>query len=348
MSHQNHPWVACFKVMSIWFAFVSCASSAGAADTIADTTAKEQLQKDAPAAWRRLESKYQAASGVLRRAAKSFAVNKKQKWSRVTEYRFMQRDNSRLVDEDKVSGFENARSRRDVQREAVAINDMYAFQIHRTEVDSPWIIDYRGRDEGTRDLLRERASRKFDEWLFSPFAVLRRPLYLFLLDNPAVRITQVSRVAHQGRDCIEIAFEYAPGKDPKPLKVLRSGTVVVDPNWGWSVCKCDLKLDHGGSPGTRSAQIEYGGIDGQDFRPVKSIGVQSTGPSGLLEEEVTVAELTFDPPDEEQFTLVAYGLSGFDAPKRSFQIPFNWVLFGLGSSAIFAAFVLRRRAMAAA
>jgi hypothetical protein len=227
--------------------------------------------------------------------------------------------------------------------EVFAFNPVYGFALNRKTGDAPWVL--------VELQMGEYHSRLMDElWPRSTVCTLAAQFELSeLLKLPVFRVVAAGPVRRDGRDLCQIDFE-SKGKTSLGTSDAR-GTLWLDPERCWTLCKCTLHQHHPGfgestmntevsaTPAKYPIPIRYN-HDTEGFDPQR--GKRKSG----LVSEFELKEVSPLPGDEE-FTLSAFGLPepvGVKPPQH----PRTW-LWLLGAAAGLAALAvlfagLKRRA----
>jgi hypothetical protein len=232
--------------------------------------------------------------------------------------------------------------------EVFAFNPVYGFELKRKTGDAPWVL---------ADLqMGEYHSRIMDEyWPRSTVCTLAAQFQLSeILQLPNFRVVAAGAVQRDGRELCRIDFE-SKGKTELGTTDAR-GTLWLDPERCWTVCKCTLHQHH---PGLAESTMNTEVIATPAKYPIpirythntEALYSQTGKRNSALVTEFDLKEVSPLPGDEE-FTLSAFGLPepvGVKPPQR--PRAWLWLLAaaaGLAALAVLFAGLKRRAARRAA
>ncbi len=275
---------------------------------------KGRLQQEAPQAWQKylaLAKKLQGSStGITHHQSPKGCKDKKQ------YFEFKQRE-----------GCVMSLTQTTESQNLAVQNPKYMFELHRAQKDNDWAVARVGAS--LFKATNSTSPAYFVNWvnrLPVTFGIMFGPLQ-FTLDDPGFSVLSVSSIEENGRELVQVVFDYFPKEDVE-IRTLRAGTVWLDPQRLWTFSRFDARMDMGGRIVTAVCQFQY--KEGSGKFPILERTTQRMKDPAQDYDAVMIDEFDLKEADpaESEFRLSAFG---FPEPKGVvWEEPSRWYLWFIG------------------
>jgi hypothetical protein len=291
----------------------------------AQSALDSRLREEAPAAWKRLESKCRQTHCDW----KETRIDDSRDKQTVTALS----GSDCFRGEDFVVRLEYKKAR----PEASGGNDRYLFTVQKSRDDGSWALADFGPRKDDSDMYGEVRKVRF------PWCIYNTPAYLLMAD-PTFRIQSLQKNQDAS---IDVQFSVSPHSDDIRFPEVTSGRVVLLPDRDWAISEYELhptrKTKPEYAPVDVSAKATYGPEEGTFINLTHTALEQRWQSDGKQRKIRWETDLTCQHCDEpaESFTLAAFGLPEPALPSERKRI---WLWLNIAAVALLmVAFILRSR-----
>lgn len=217
----------------------------------------------------------------------------------------------------------------------IAQNKRECFKLSRKTEESPYIVQYFGKDRRPIEHDLQRFAMSFAEAPYTLHTLSIREM----LSSPDFTLKDVIPGASD-REPVRIVFRYDP-TDPERRQNRFSGWWSAAPRDGWRLTEFDIDVWSGRQKGKMRGSVRYGEPSG-DIPIPQHVEVTYTFGDYVQKHVFDFDHFALDADPESSFTLAAFGLGSLEGPSHgSDGNKVAYACFGLAALALAASVALR-------